>query len=171
MVKSRRRIKPTLVTCGGFRPATTPNGEQSPVKDPNGSRLDVVSYFARLLSCATCSVQDLPDSRIKPEVSVLITSEECVPSVPLPGWSHVCWVEHVDSSLFSTTGLKRRRWAVHQRGGCLPGDVHKIYAALSGYNGTGHRANKGAAARVIGAISRKGILNHSFQFPQERLES
>lgn len=58
--------------------------------DSNGTCPDVVRYFARLLSCARCSVQDLPDSRFKAEVSVLITSEEWVPSVPLPGWSHVC---------------------------------------------------------------------------------
>lgn len=67
---------------GGFWPAATPS---SPVMDSNGTHLDAVRYFARLLSCAVWSVQDLPESRIKAEVSVLITSGECVPSVPLPG--------------------------------------------------------------------------------------
>lgn len=106
--ESNQHLYRHSLNCGGFRPATTPNGEYSPVMDSNGTCLDVVRYFSRLQSCATWSVQDLPDSRIKPQVSVLITSEECVPSVPLPGWSYVCWVEHVNSSLFSTTDTPNR---------------------------------------------------------------
>lgn len=106
--ESNQHLYRHSLNCGGFRPATTPNGEYSPVMDSNGTCLDVVRYFSRLQSCATWSVQDLPDSRIKPQVSVLITSEECVPSVPLPGWSYVCWVEHVNSSLFSKRDLKLR---------------------------------------------------------------
>lgn len=49
----------------------------------------MVRYFARLLSCAQWGVQVIPDRSIKAEVSVLITLQEWVPSVPLPGSSHV----------------------------------------------------------------------------------
>lgn len=84
-------LKQTGTVCfvGLSDPPPPPLKGCSPLIDSNGSRRDVVRYFARLLSCARWGVQVIPDRSIKAEVSVLITPREWVPSVPLPGSSHV----------------------------------------------------------------------------------
>lgn len=79
----------TVCSVGVSDPPTPPPKGSSPLMDSNGSCRDVVRYFARLLSCARWGVQVIPDRSIKAVVSVLITPQEWVPSVPLPGSSHV----------------------------------------------------------------------------------
>lgn len=91
-----------------------------------------MSYFARLLSCATWLVQDLPESRMRPRVSVFIHIRGVCP-ISSTSWLVTCVLSETHE-LFTVlqSGFKTQGDRLFARGG-LPEDVNEKYAALSGY--------------------------------------